>query len=69
MPYQVTGSTEIVCSDCSTFQSDVHGSVVGETDDKEVHTVVCENCGNEGEVIRETSLGGDIQIGGGFEEF
>lgn len=67
--YEITGTTEITCTECSTYNADVSGELVGETDDKEVHKVVCENCGSGGEVIRETTLGGETQIADGFEEF
>jgi hypothetical protein len=66
--YNLTGSTEITCTDCASTINDVTGELVGETDEKEVYAVVCD-CGNEGEVIRETTLGGGIQIADGFEEF
>lgn len=67
--YNPNGPTEIKCADCSNASGDVTGELVGETDDKEIHTLECRNCGNEGSYIRETTLGGGEQIDGNFEQF
>ena len=67
--YNPTGSTELMCEDCSNYQSDVAGHIVQESENKEVHELTCENCGNEGLYIHDTSLGGEDYLEGSFEEF
>ena len=44
------------------------GELVKETDDAEIHIVECD-CGNSGEVVRETTIGGETHIPDGFERF
>ena len=74
--YEPRGNTTIICLNCTADPEDggmwahasqTTGELVGETDDTEVHEIECENCGNKGEYIRETTLGGGEQVSDGFQ--
>ena len=62
--YRVSGMCEVKC-ECG---GRLDGELVKETDDAEIHIVECD-CGNSGEVVRETTLGGETHIPDGFERF
>lgn len=64
--YKPTGNTTIICNECThnpdeedmwMYPSETSGELVTETDEEDVHEIECQNCGNQGEYVNETTFG------------